>query len=100
VLPLLSAPILYCGIIQIRGGTELSGARPARSLLGAALVTAAAVLCLGGIWEVVEWVADAAFGTDFSQGNDDTFDDLRNDGIAAACGGALVAGWTRPDRRA
>jgi hypothetical protein len=54
-----------------------------------------AVLSLGLVWEFVEWVADAAFGTDFSQGYDDTRDDLRNNAIAAAGSAALVAAWLR-----
>jgi hypothetical protein len=95
VLPLLSGPIMYAGIVRLRGGAEFGAAPTTRSLLGPALVTAAAVLCLGVAWELVEWVVDAAFGTDFSQGYDDTFEDLRNDAIAAAGSGALVAAWMR-----
>lgn len=95
LLPLLSGPILYAAIVRIGGGAEVGGAPAARSLLGPALVTAAAVLCLGVAWEFVEWVVDATFRTDFSQGYDDTRDDLRNDAIAALGGGALVAAWMR-----
>jgi hypothetical protein len=77
------------------GGPYFVSPPTARSLLGPALATAAAVLCLGAVWELVEWVVDGAFGTDFSQGYDDTRDDLRNDAIAALGGGALVAAWMR-----
>lgn len=94
VLPLLSGPILYAGIVRVGGG-DAARAPTAPSLLGPALATATAVLFLGVIWEVVEWTVDAAFGTDFSQSRDDTLDDLRNDAIAAVGSGALVAAWLR-----
>jgi uncharacterized membrane protein YjdF len=87
VLPLLSGPILYAGVVCVRGSVD--------SLLASALVTALAVLTLGAIWELVEWLVDAAFGTDFSQGYDDTFDDLRNNAIAAVGSGGLVAASLR-----
>ena len=96
VLPLLSGPILYAGIILVRGGADVEGTQARRSCrLRPGLVTAAAVLCLGAVWELVEWVVDAVFGTDFSQGSDDTLDDLRNDAFAAAGSGALVAAWLK-----
>jgi hypothetical protein len=95
VLPLLSGPVLYAGIVRLRGGPDVHRAPTARSLLASAVLTALAVLSLGLVWEFVEWVADAAFGTDFSQGYDDTRDDLRNNAIAAAGSAALVAAWLR-----
>jgi hypothetical protein len=95
VLPLLSGPILYAGILHVRRGAEAEGTAAPRSLLGAGLVTATAVVCLGVVWELVEWVVDAVFGTDFSQGTDDTLDDLRNDAFAAAASGGLVAAWLK-----
>jgi hypothetical protein len=99
VLPLLSGPILYAGIVRLRGGADAEGATHARSFFRSALVTAAAVLCLGLVWELVEWVVDAVFGTDFSQGTDDTLDDLRNDAFAAVGSGVLVAAWLRGQDR-
>jgi hypothetical protein len=92
VLPLLSGPVLYAGIVRLRGGPDVHRAPTARSLLASAVLTALAVLSLGLVWE---FVADAAFGTDFSQGYDDTRDDLRNNAIAAAGSAALVAAWLR-----
>jgi hypothetical protein len=99
VLPLLAGPILYASIVRLRGAGEVRAAPAAWPPVGSALVTAAAVLWLGAMWELVEWVVDAAFGTDFSQGYDDTLDDLRNDAIAAAGSGALVAAWVRWQER-
>jgi hypothetical protein len=92
LLPLLSAPILYVGLLRL-AGTEPSSLPTVRVLVGAALVTTAAVLCLGAAWELVEWAADTALGTSYSQGHNDTLTDLRNNAIAATAGGVLVAGW-------
>jgi uncharacterized membrane protein YjdF len=61
--------------------------------VGAALVTAVAVLALGAAWELVEWTADTALGTSYSQSQQDTLIDLRNDAIAATGGGFVIAAW-------
>jgi uncharacterized membrane protein YjdF len=91
-LPLLSGPILYVGLVRL-------GALPADStaprLLAAAIVTGAAVLALGALWELVEWAVDSALGTNYSQGYQDTLVDLLADAIAAAGSGTLVALWLR-----
>jgi hypothetical protein len=95
-LPLLSAPVLYTGLMRLGAVPDSSQPATARSLLGAALVTVACVMALGAAWELVEWAADTALGTDYSQGAPDTLTDLLNDLIGAAGGGALVAIWLRP----
>jgi hypothetical protein len=99
VLPLLSGPVLYAGTVRVRPGAQPDATGASRSLFRAGLITAGAVLCLGVIWEAVEWVVDWAFGTDFSQGHDDTVEDLRNDAIAAIGSGLLVAAWLRTGGR-
>jgi GT2 family glycosyltransferase len=99
VIPFLSAPIVY--ELLARTGALPAGdrARGGRSLLGIGVVTAAGVLALGTLWELVEWGADAAFSTDYSQGYVDTLTDLLADAIAGVAGGALVALWLRTRRR-
>jgi uncharacterized membrane protein YjdF len=84
VLPLLSGPVLYLALVRL-------GVVPRRP----GLTTFAGVLALGAAWELVEALADAAFGTDYSQGYADTSGDLFNDAIAAAASGALVSVWVR-----
>jgi hypothetical protein len=84
VLPLLAGPVLYVGLTRL--GVV---ARPA------GLVTFFGVLALGVLWELVESSADAALGTGYSQGYDDTASDLLNDTIAAAASGVLVGAWYR-----
>jgi hypothetical protein len=92
VLPLLSGPVLYVGLVRL-GALPAGAAKPAP--LAVATVTAATVLAVGAMWELVEWTADGAFGTNYSQGYSDTLTDLLNDAIAAAGSGALVAAWVR-----
>jgi hypothetical protein len=84
VLPLLSGPVLYVGLVRL-------GIAPRRP----GVTTFAGVLALGVAWELVEWLADAALGTDYSQGYGDTAGDLLNDAIAAGASGVLVSAWVR-----
>jgi hypothetical protein len=81
VLPVLSA------------AAQPSAAPTARFRLGAAVVSAASVLALGALWELVEWATDSAFGTNYSEGYRDTLVDLLADAVAAIGGGVLVAVW-------
>jgi GT2 family glycosyltransferase len=95
VIPFLAAPTVYHALVRLDATPAGDGARTGRSLAGAAVVTFAGVVALGAVWELVEWGADAAFGTDYSQGYTDTLTDLLADTIAAAVGGALIAVWLR-----
>jgi hypothetical protein len=98
-LPLLSGPVLYVGLVRLGAVPGLAVPPSPRRLLGAAIVTLASVLALGTAWELLEWSADTALGTNYSQGSDDTLGDLFNDAIAAAASGALVALWIRAGAR-
>jgi uncharacterized membrane protein YjdF len=84
VLPLLSGPVLYVGLVRLGIVPRFPG-----------LTTFLGVLALGAAWELVEWGADATLGTDYSQGYGDTAGDLVNDAIAAAASGVLVSVWVR-----
>jgi hypothetical protein len=98
-LPLLAGPVLYVGLVRLGAVPGLDAAPAPRRLFGAAIVTLASVLALGAVWELVEWLADAAFGTNYSQGYRDTLFDLLNDTIAATASGAVVALWLRTGAR-
>jgi hypothetical protein len=84
VLPLLSGPVLYVGLMRLGIAPRLPG-----------VTTFVGVLTLGVAWELVEWLADTALGTNYSQGYGDTAGDLLNDAIAAAASGVLVSVWVR-----
>lgn len=81
VLPLLSGSVVYGALERIR--------RPRRPAV-AGLITGSAVLAIAAVWEVVEWGVDAAVGTNFSMGSDDTLSDLSADAVAAAGAGAAA----------
>lgn len=95
VLPLLSGPILYVALVRLGAVPQPDAAPTDRFLVGAAVITAIAVMCLGALWELVEWAADSTVGTHYSQGYEDTLVDLSVDAIAAVGAGALVAIWLR-----
>ena len=95
LVPLLCAPVVYQLLVGLSAAFPPEGAPVARRLAGAGIVSAAGVLALGAVWELVEWGADRAFGTDYSQGYTDTLSDLLADTVAAALGGILVALWLR-----
>jgi hypothetical protein len=84
VLPLL------CGLVVC---DALRRARAPRRPAGAGLMTAVAVLAIAALWEMVEWGVDAAFGTNFSMGRDDTVGDLSADAVAAVGAGAAAVLW-------
>ena len=86
VLPLLSGSVVYAALQRT----------PARHRpVGAGLLTGTAVLALAAVWEIVEWSVDAAVGTDFSMGYDDTLGDLSADAVAAVGAGAAVVVCSR-----
>jgi hypothetical protein len=98
-LPFLSGPVVYGILARLGVANEPGTARGTRALLRGATVTAVGILALGVVWEVVEWAADSALGTDYSRGYGDTRADLTGDAIGAVASGALVAGWLRTAAR-
>jgi Predicted membrane protein (DUF2238) len=84
VLPLLCGLVVYAAL-------QRTGARHRPAALG--LMTTVAVLAIAALWEIVEWGVDAAFGTNFSMGRDDTVGDLSADAVAAAGAGAAAVVW-------
>ena len=73
LLPFLSGPVLYVTLTRLDLAPRAAG-----------LATFASVMVLALAWEVIELLADAAVGTNYSEGYDDTSGDLVNDAIAAA----------------
>jgi hypothetical protein len=84
VLPLLCGLVVYAALRRTRA---------ARRALRIGLLTGLAVLVIAALWEVVEWAADAAFGTNFSMGRDDTVGDLSSDVVAAVGAGTAALLW-------
>jgi hypothetical protein len=84
LLPFLSGPVLYVALTRLDLAPRAAG-----------LATFLSVMVVAVAWEVFEWAADAALGTNYSQGYADTRGDLVNDAIAAAASGVVVGVWTR-----
>jgi hypothetical protein len=99
VIPLLAAPAVYQALTHTGAVPTSDDAGAPRARARAGFATAVGVVVLGTLWEVVEWSADLAFGTDYSQGYGDTLTDLLADTIAAVAGGLLVALWLGAGRR-
>lgn len=59
-------------------------------------MTAVLTIAFGAAWELVELACDAFFGTEMSQGRDDTIRDLIADSAGAVTGAVLaVRFWPR-----
>jgi hypothetical protein len=50
------------------------------------------------MWEIFEWFSDYTFGSNLSEGNDDTVGDLMADALGAFTGGGLLVLWTLRSR--
>jgi hypothetical protein len=92
VLPLLSGPVLFQGLLRLGVGRLTDTA--SRGQVLSALLTFSAVLVLGALWELLEWVADSTLGTSYSSGYRDTITDLGADAVGGAGAAALVV-WLR-----
>jgi hypothetical protein len=93
VLPFLSGPLLYCGLVRLglRMDARASGGTAVALAVGA--VTFAAVLATGALWELIEWAVDSWFGTHLAVSYHDTVLDLLHDAVAALASGLLMALW-------
>ncbi len=98
-IPFLSAPVVYQVLARLGAIRTPDDDSPPPSLAGLGIATAAGVLAIGAVWELVEWGADAALGTDYSPGYADTLSDLLADAVAAVLGGILVVLWLRVAHR-
>jgi hypothetical protein len=94
-LPLLTAPVLYIALARVEVVPDPRDETHLPHYVGLAVVTAALGITVGALWEIVEWRSDAWFGTNLSEGNDDTNGDLVRDTIGALTGAALLVAWAR-----
>jgi hypothetical protein len=95
VVPMLFAPVAYIGLARADVVLDPHDQHPDVHR-GPALfiICVALAVALGALWEIAEWSIDGAFGTDLSEGNDDTVGDLIADTCGALVGGALLLLWT------
>ena len=84
VLPLLCGLVVYAALRR---------APAPRGPVGVGALTGFAVVVVAALWELVEWGADAALGTNFSMGREDTVGDLSADAVAAVGAGTAALLW-------
>ena len=94
-LPLLTAPVIYIGLARLDVVPDPRDETHRQHFLGIAVITAALGIAVGALWEIYEWRSDAWFGTNLSEGNDDTNGDLVRDTFGSLIGAALLVAWAR-----
>ncbi|MCZ2860499.1 hypothetical protein [Blastococcus sp. VKM Ac-2987] len=94
-LPMLTAPVVYIALARLDVVPDPRDETHLRHYVGMAVVTAALGVTIGALWEIYEWRSDAWFGTELSEGNDDTNGDLVRDALGSLAGAALLVAWAR-----
>ncbi|RFU21137.1 hypothetical protein [Geodermatophilus marinus] len=94
-VPMLTAPVVYIALARVEVVPDPRDETHLPHYIGIGVVTAALGIAIGALWEVYEWRSDAWFGTNLSEGNDDTNGDLVRDTLGSLVGGALLVVWTR-----
>jgi hypothetical protein len=94
-LPMLTAPVIYIALARVEVVPDPRDETHLPHYVGIAVVTAALGVTVGALWEIVEWRSDAWFGSDLSEGNDDTNGDLVRDTLGSLAGAALLVVWAR-----
>lgn len=94
-LPMLTAPVIYIALARADVVPDPRDETHLRHYAGIFVVTAAVGMAVGALWEIVEWRSDAWFGTQLSEGNDDTNGDLFRDTLGSLAGAALLVVWAR-----
>lgn len=95
VVPMLFAPTAYIalarGDLVLDPADQVPDVRRGPALF---LLTFALGVALGALWEIVEYVADAAGLSNLSESNGDTVGDLIADTCGSLAGAALLLLWT------
>ena len=94
-LPMLTAPVIYIALARLDVVPDPRDETHLPHYVGIFVVTAALGVTVGAIWEIYEWRSDAWFGTELSEGNDDTNGDLVRDTLGSLAGAALLVVWAR-----
>jgi predicted membrane protein DUF2238 len=94
VLTFAAAPLFYLALVRLDAVPDLAQERPRRRRhVGIVVITLALGLAFGALYEVYEYFAVHALGTDLQIGYADTIGDLLYDAAAALAGGLLLVVW-------
>jgi hypothetical protein len=94
-LPMLTAPVIYIALARVEVVPDPRDETHLPHYVGIGVVTAALGIAVGALWEIYEWRSDAWWGTQLSEGNDDTNGDLVRDTLGSLVGAALLVVWAR-----
>ncbi len=94
-LPMLTAPVVYIALARLDVVPDPRDETHLQHYVGIGVVTLALGIAVGALWEIYEWRSDAWFGTELSEGNDDTNGDLVRDSLGSLAGAALLVVWAR-----
>lgn len=94
-LPMLTAPVVYIALARLDVVPDPRDETHLQHYVGIGVVTAALGIAIGALWELYEWRSDAWFGTQLSEGNDDTNGDLFRDTLGSLLGAGLLVVWAR-----
>jgi hypothetical protein len=95
VAPMFCCQVAYIALARIEVLPDMREQFAPRHHAGIFTVTFALGAAIGGVWEIVEWSSDRAFGSNLSMGNDDTVGDLISDMLGSVAGGLLLVAWTK-----
>lgn len=108
LVPSFLAPVVYILLVRLDVLDDLREQTEPHHRIGIFLVTLSFGLAVGAIWEIFEWTADHAVGSNLVRSAGDTATDLLADGSGAAAGAVLLVVWSYygwstvrrvPDRR-
>jgi hypothetical protein len=94
-LPMLTAPVLFIALARLDVVPDPRDDTTTRHYVGIFVVALALGITLGALWELVEWGADAWFGTHLQLSNDDTVGDVLRDSLGSVAGAVLLVAWAR-----
>jgi hypothetical protein len=91
LVPMLVAPVVHILFVRLRALPDLRD----QASVGLFLTTFALGMAVGGVYEIVEWSADATVGSNLSTSNGDTNSDLLSDMLGSLAGAYGLVLWAR-----
>jgi uncharacterized membrane protein YjdF len=93
-IPFLGSGVIYLWLCRLDVLPDPRQDTRTQHYIGIGVVTFSFGAALGAVWELVEWAADGALGSELQESNEDTVGDLAMDCLGAIAAGALLVLWT------
>ena len=94
-LPMLTAPVVYIALARADVVPDPRDETHLKHYVGIGVVAWCLGIAIGAVWELYEWRSDDWFGSNLSEGNDDTNGDLLRDTLGSLAGAGLLVAWAR-----